>query len=469
MDERRRQLVWESLAVVAVAVVGWIWYCTLASHVDARILQGRADAYSIAVVEQVIFTYVDTGRWAQTIHTTYTDAWTWSEHRPVWIFPSAWLYALDPGPTRLGHIQLAVCALGGLFAYGLGRCVVGGIAGGLAAALVWYGSPSLAVVSTNVFQELVMGMPWLILAAWGLRAKRLGLFALGGVLCLAAREEWIPAVALLGLGQPGGWRPKFKATLASVAVAVAYVVGLSVLDGPLPKSNPMLVLGQAMAGKLEWQRSQEQIDSFYLPFLSPYVLALVAPLSALPGIAALAFQVFTPKWQTGVDAAWRDHIHHFAPVVAFFSLATIDALGGVVRLVRRFWEPRAWPAPWAALAICGLGVGAAWPSWRHLEGLAVATQVMIPRALPEWELVDNVVPKDASVATDAQGSLFIARHVKAYTYDESFRDKLTGDRLAQVDWILLNRSDTAFQAQLLAFPEIEEMGSTPKYILYRLR
>ncbi len=469
MNEKHRSALLHGLAICLVLATGWAWFCTMANQTDARILSGKVDAYSIAVVEQIIYSYATTGTWAQTIHTTYTDAWTWSEHRPLWIFPSAWLYGLSPGPLVLGHIQLGIVALGGLFAFGLGHRVLGGVAGGLAAALMWYGSPSLAVVSINVFQELVFGMPWLMLAAWGLRGGRPILFLVGAFACLAAREEWLPAVALLGLGQPGGFMTRVKATASSVAVAVVYLGLLSAIDGPLPSNNPMLVLGHAIAGKLDWHRTPAQIHDFYVPFLAPYALGVLAPLTALPGVAALVFQVLTPKYQTGVDAGWTEHIHHLAPVIGFFTLATVDALGWMRRLVNARKPAWAKFTSWAVLGIAICGTGATSVNWQRIEGLYPAIRLTHAKPAPEWALVDDNVPPDASIATDTHGSLYIARRLHAYTYDDSFEDKLKGNRLAQVDWILLNKNDTAFKAQLLDQPGIVEVARTPHYLLYRLR
>ena len=210
------------------------------------------------------------------------------------------------------------------------------------------------------------------------------------------------------------------------------------------------------------------VRNFYVPFLQPlHFLALLNPAALLPALGGMFFHLTAPA-HGGVDAHWRGHIHHMAPVALFLVVATIDGIGMLVKASVRAGKWRAY-----LLAIAGLGALATtialarpWMSFLDLKP-QIWPLATIERA-PEWDLAEQI-PVDAVAATDTWASLTIANRRYAYTYDESLRDKLPGAGIEALDWILVNRRDRKWLRAATAASGAEIMGESEDYVLVKLR
>lgn len=466
----------------------WTWFCTLRAVAYTRIAGlATVENYAFAVYDQLIWTYAHTGRWAQTIHFGYVDHWMWSGHRSLLLFPVAALYGLAPGPFTLAQLQIGVVALGAVPAYGLGRRTIAGkglwgeIGGGLLGVLVYLGFPPLAVVALNDYQDLVLGVPFALAAAWAARSGSAVGFAIAAIGACAAREEWIPVVAALGLGVPGGWRARLPWLLGGVVIAAAWTGLLAWLGRDFSGYGNQMV-AQARGLDLHgWHvtRSAADWDRFYRFLLFPVQwLGLLAPGAALPALATVGVHLTTPP-NGGIDTVWTRHVHHVAPTCALLVVATLQGASTVARLVRvraEGWrvlvraEPPATPAwlVWVGVVAVGAAVVANAPPWTTAMGATPRFGLALP-AVPEAPVRALVrqVPPDASVATDTAASLAVSSRRFAYTYDESLRDKAPAKGLRAVDWLIVRDRDTDWiaQAEEAGATRVDDAGG---YVLYRM-
>ncbi len=454
-------------------VAAWVWFCTLSVRSEAQVagLQ-NVENYALAVFCQLFYNFSEHGVWAQTIHFGYVDSWMWSGHR-VGILPLVgWLYGLDPDPIWLCRMQILAVSLGAIPAYGLGRIAIGGIWGGVAGLVLYLGYPPLVAITLQDYQDLVVGMPLLLLAVWQSRRKSTMGFAIAALLACMAREELIPMVVLIGLAVPGSFRQRISWAIRGALVAAAYGGVLWILGQSFSGyDNPMM----SHTGDLfeqwppQWSRSPEEARNFYLPFLQPlHFLAFLNPLALLPAFGGMFFHLTAPG-HGGVDAHWRGHIHHMAPVALFLVVATIDGVGLLVRASRRALR---WRRP--LLILTGLGAAGVtialarpWMSFLDLQPRLWPSDPAVEHA-PEWALAAQI-PAEAVAATDTWASLTIANRRKAYTYDESLRDKLPGAGVEALDWILVRRADPVWLRAATRAQGATIVDETEDYVLVRLK
>ena len=450
----------------------WVWFCTLSVQSQAQVAGlDNVENYALAVFCQLFYGWSEFGSWAQTIHFGYVDSWMWSGHRTGILPLVGWIYGMDPGPEWLCRFQVLMVSLGAIPAYGLGRIAIGRVWGGITGMVLYLGYPPISAIALQDYQDLVVGIPLVLLAVWQSRRKKTWPFIAAALLAMMAREELIPMVVLIGIAVPGSIRQRASWAGKALGVALVYSAVLWVLGQSFSGyDNPMM----SHTGDLflqwppQWSRTTEELNNFYWPFLQPlHFIALLNPLALLPALGGMFFHLTAPS-HGGVDAHWRGHIHHMAPVAIFLVVASIDGVGMLVK-----WSGRAGRWRRALLIIGGLiglgvtiGLARPWMSFLNLQpSLWPSTEV---ERAPEWELAEQI-PPDAIAATDTWASLTIANRRYAYTYDESFRDKLPGKGIEALDWILVNKKDRKWLRAATRRPGAEVMGESDAYVLVKLR
>jgi hypothetical protein len=464
---------WRSRLHWLIPIAGaWLWFCTLSVQSQAQIgALENVENYALAVFCQLFYNWSEHSTWAQTIHFGYVDSWMWSGHRTGMLPLVGWIYGIDPGPEWLCRFQILMVSLGAIPAYGLGRIAIGKTWGGITGMLLYLLYPPIAAIALQDYQDLVVGLPLLLLAVWQSRRKKTWPFVVAALLAMMAREELIPMVVLIGLAVPGSFRQRMAWAGKAAAVAIAYSAVLWILGQSFSGyDNPMM----SHTGDLfmqwppQWSRTPDEFTNFYLPFLQPlHFLALLNPVTLLPALGGLFFHLTAPS-HGGVDAHWRGHIHHMAPVALFLVVATIDGVGLLVRWSRRTgrWRTRLLAAAGAGALLLSIVLARPWMSFLGLSPSLWPT-AEVERA-PEWALAAQI-PTDAVAATDTWASLTIANRRYAYTYDESLRDKLPGAGLEALDWILVNRRDRKWVRAATGAPGAEIKGESRDYVLVKLR
>jgi len=465
-----------------------------------------AGSLSFAVYNQIVWNFSQTGSFQQNIHSFYADDWKWSGHLSPSLFVVGWLYGLAPGPLTLCWIQISAVALGALPAFGLGWRAFGGPLGGVAAMLLYLGYPPLIVLALADYQDLVLGIPFAVAAVHQAWRGRPWAFALALLGVAASREEWILVVPLLGLLAPGGWSNRLTWAARALVVALFYFGALFSLGfqaeavrGPLAPGPGIVVarlgLPTTWSGALErarrilapihyqsregqqedWKRTWlgarrltrtwDDVVHFYLDLGTPvHLVGVFAPTALMPAAAGLAVHLTAPPG-IGVDANWANQVHHLAPVAASVVLA---ALLGSAFCHRRTAGRR---GLWAGLALVALAlvvhVNLVWARRLdlHLRFHPVRHSARPP--VPEWDLVAGL-PPDASLATDTAASLVISSRQLAYTYDDSFRDKVGCRGLRAVDYLLVRKAHAAWVREALSLPGVQRVGETRGYLLLRM-
>lgn len=463
-------------------VGAWILFCTLQAAAVERILSlNVVESYGFAAYEQVIRNQALHGDWGQTIHRGYIPHWMWSGHRSLWLLVAVELYRWAPGPQTLVALQTGIVALGCIPAWGLGQRTVGSIAGGVAGLAIYAFFGPLWALALQDYQDLVLGIPFALAAVWALRERSLLGFAIAGVLCGAAREEWVVTLPVIALAAGGGWRHRLNAMGTALATSGALALVLWWLGrDAVGYETPMQTHAGGMGmGLPPIQRNWTDYQRFYSHFLFPLNFgALLSPLVLAPGAGALLLHLTTPEG-SGIDTQWRGHIHHMAPIAAFLLAAAIDGLGVLSSFVfpapgRPRWKAFlgfrspppttvrrvaavlivfacGWYArPWATPLRLDLR---AWPSTGESE------------ARPEWALL-GTVPDDARIATDPRGALLLVRFRSSWTYGESLDEK-TRTGLGVLDYVLVRRSDSKVMAEVTGFGGTAA-GETPEYVLMKL-
>lgn len=460
----------------------WVLFCTLRAAAFERIRTLQVvESYGFAVYEQLIHNAALHGEFFQTIHRGYIDHWMWSGHRSLLLYVASWLYAGWPEPITLATFQVAMVSLGCLPAFGLGRRVIGGGIGGAIGLMMYAGFPPLWVIALNDYQDVVLGVPFAIATVWALRERSVVGFVLAGFGCAMAREEWALTLPILGFAATGGWRPRLGFAGLGVAVAGVFAAIVWFLGrDAVGYETPMNTQFGAVLGHLPpIQRTWADVDRFYIHFLRPATfVAALAPLTALPAAGAFLVHLTTPNG-SGIDADWRGHIHHMAPIAALLIAASIDGFGAIGAIFWPFrgisrWralaEVRGSPPRWAALALL-VGLGAAF--WVH-DRAWVAMLRLHPTfspilnepvgVVPEWALAESL-PEEAVLGADQAGALLVSGFTRSFTYGESLDEK-SKIGLREFDYCFVNRRDPDVAASAVAFGAVV-VKETRNYQLYR--
>ncbi len=456
----------------------WAWYATVITSFIARIRAlDCVENYGFAVFDQIIYNAATTGHFQQTIHFGYVDDWLWSGHRCLYQFVIPWLYSHDPGPEFLARLQVGVVALGALPAFGLGRRAIAqgdrGLAGALAGVLgmlVYLCFPALMALARADYQDLLLGVPFMLAAIHQSRRESSVGFLLAGFAACAAREEWAMMLPLVGLSFPGRLKQRAGWCLRGLGVSLVYAAFVAYLGRNHQGYDNQTAshLGGVFLEGVRFTRSWTDVERFYLGFLQPVQgLAVLAPLTTIPAAGALFFHLTAPS-QGGIDTQWSGHIHHMAPVATFLIAGCIDAMGVLEAGIRRL--PRFRGA--VRVVLLGLAGGwvvrkmTLWLAFLHITPtLTTPTELNPPRA-PEWALAAQV-PAGATVATDTHASLTLSSRTGSYTYSESLADKTRGRGLDVVEYAMIRNTDSSWVGGAVN-AGATVVGSTATYTLYKM-
>ncbi len=424
-----------AVAAALAAGVGAValgWWATATSTADARIAALlTVEPYAMAVHEQLASNFAHHGRFFQTIHRGYDDAWTWSGHRAATFPVAAFLYGLGDSPFWLARIQVGGVLLGAVPAALLGRRALGRAAGLAMGALVYLLCPAVMALALQDYQDLVFALPALVFAAWAFSTGRVGLAVLGAGVAVLPREECIPLAVAMAVVAPLprregrlAWPPWFKRVFLAAAVAGGWAWALDRFF-PVGQGHdvPMMSTLADLAGLhgpvfLDgWPR----LGDFYLLLFVPFgAFALLAPGSLLVALGLVLVHMTVPAGH-GVDRSWTGHAHHLAPAAAFAVVAAIVGLGRAGRLLARVPGGR-------GLALLGAAGLLAWAlrwdaAWGRQVNLVLSFRTRAPAWWhPGWRLAERL-PDDAVPAVPKDLSLTVSHRSVAYTYDESLADK----------------------------------------------
>ena len=470
----RRWVFWACLA--GVVLLGLVFVGVGCSTSWARIAVLRTvEPYGLAVHQQLLFNFADSGSFFQTIHTGYDDAWTWSGHRAATLPLVGILYGLAPSPFFLTAIAIGLVALGVVPAAALGRRALRHPAGMLAGALLYLGCPAVMGLALQDYQDLVFALPLLLCTLWAMRAQQPWMVAIGALLGCLPREECLPLVVAAAIVSIDlSWeRPWLRwARNVGIAVAVALVYGLLLaLVFPVGEHGYEVPVGNAFGGFVDPSQRLElfglrSIGSFYGLIWAPLgLVGLAAPVTALPGLVLLLLHMTVP-WGLGVDRVWGGHAHHVAPMVPFFVCA---AILGAARVLRGSAHPRLGSAgrvlPWV-LAAGALGY-LAWfdLTWARRANLVLRPWPSQPQLWhPAWVLVP-LLPVDAAPIVPLEVSLAVSDRARSYTFSESLLDKAPGRGLGAGTHLIVHRDNALVRSWGEAMPGAVLVAESEPFLL----
>ncbi len=445
-------MVW---AWLFVAIMAWFWWSTAVSTSTARIAALQTvEASAFAVHEQLVRNFAETGRFFQTIHKGYDDAWTWSGHRALTLIFAGWVWPLAPSAFGLARLLVVCTLLGGIPAALVGRRAAGGAPVGLVlGGLAWYGSPVVMAMALQDYQDLAFAAPALVFAWWAMGSRAWILVPIGTFIGLSPREECVPmALAVAVLAAPGTTKRPFVRRLVNISLAAVVVGGYGMWAEryfPLRGSGHDMPLVNAVRGVTGGTTPYVFLDGwpywhdFYADLLLPFgVLAVLGPEALLPAAGLVLLHMTVPVGH-GVDRAWQGHAHHMAPAAAFMVLAMTL---GAARLYR-FGEAtlfRGHRGVWAGVLCAGLAVVVAQEvvAFSSAQNIRLTFAPARPAFLhPAWTLADSL-PPDAVPISSKDVSPVIASWERSFTYDESLDSKAEHQGLGAGTHLLVDSRDS---------------------------
>jgi len=462
--------------VAGVVLLSVLFFGVACSTSWARIaVLNTVEPYGLAVHQQLLFNFADSGTWFQTIHRGYVDSWAWSGHRAATLPVVGLIYGLAPSPFFLTAIAIAAVTAGVVPASGLGWQALKHPAGMLLGAVLYLGCPAVLGLALQDYQDLVFALPLLLCTLWAMRARAWWLVAIGALAGCLPREECIPLViAAAAVSFDPRWERRWvrwgRNLAIAVAVAAAYTALLALVF-PVGEHGYDVPVGNAFGGFLDPNQRLElfglqSLGSFYGLMWAPLGFAgLLAPLSALPGVALLLLHMTVP-WGLGVDRVWGGHAHHVAPMVPFFVCA---AVLGAARLLQLARHPRLGAAgrvlPWVLVAV-GLGWGAVFDlGWAQRSNLVIRPLPAYPDLWhPAWQLV-GALPDSAVPIVPLEVSLVVSERPRSYTFSESLLDKAPQHGLAAGTHLIVHRDNTVVVDWGMAMPGAAVIGEAEPYLL----
>ncbi len=470
----RRWVLWACLVVVALLAVAFFGVACSTSWARIALLH-TVEPYALAVHQQLLYNFADSGSFSQTIHTGYDDAWTWSGHRAATLPLVGLIYGLVPSPFFLTAIVIGAVTLGVIPAAGLGAKALRHPLGMVVGALVYLGCPAVMGLALQDYQDLVFALPFLLVTLWALRARRPWWVLLGALLGCLPREECIPVVVAAALisfdprwERP--WRRWARNLGLAGGVALAYGLALALLF-PVHATSHDMPMAASLGSWVDPQQQlrlfgMERLESFYALAWAPVgLVGLLAPLVLLPGLGLMLMHMTVP-WGHGVDRYWSGHVHHLAPMVPFFVAAAI--LGGA-RLLRLARHPRLGRAgvalPWAVAGAL-LAYGLWWNMvWATGFNLVLSPLPRWPEHWhPAWGLV-GPLPPDAVPIVPLDASLAVSARARSYTFSESLQDKAPGLGLGAGTHLLVHQDNSAVLAWGQAMPGARVVARADPYLL----
>ncbi len=472
------------LSALLLALAVMLFLGTALSTQAARLAVLRTvEPYAWAVQEQLAYNHGVEGVWKQLIHSGYDDTWTWSGHYAGTLVVVSWLYALSPSAMWMATLMMVAIALGAVPAALIGRRALRSDWGLLAGGLLYLGAPAVMATALQDYQDLCFALPALMFTLWCMQARHPAWALVGAAVGVLPREECIPLVvacALVTLRPPALAGARWKRWLSNVGAAVlvagAYT-GFTQLAYPLatqpgqghdtPLVNALLTVFSIDG--LERLPGLTAISGFYDLTWAPLgLLALLSPVTALPGVALILMHMTVPPGH-GVDRAWSGHAHHLAPVLPFLLAATIQGTGRLLRLLAGL-RPPAFPAAGRLLALCLALVGAAYAgwwakAWGDSFNLVWSAWPRDPAYRhPVWQLVEQL-PDDAVPVVSVQHAVAVSDRPASYTYEESVLDKARFQGLALASHMIVHQQVSDAVAWAMAMPDAQVLAELDGYKL----
>ncbi len=475
-----RERRWDSLLPwLAIAVLAWLWWATASSTALARVAALQTvEPYAFAVHDQLVRNFAFDGKFFQTVHKGYDDAWTWSGHRALTLIGAGWLYRLDPSAFGLSRLMVAAYLAGVVPAALIGRHVTRGAAvGAWVGAVAYLGSPVVMALSLQDYQDLCFAAPALVFCWWAMLSGRFVWAPLGTFVGMAPREECIPmAVGIAVLAIPMAWSGKVRwgrwvwNIVAALAVAGIYVWWAETYF-PVSGGGHDMPLANAVKGVTGGTNRDIFLDGwpfwseFYVDLLLPFGLVAVLGVEGILPAAALVVLHMSVPVGHGVDRSWSGHAHHMAPAMAFITVATTLAFGRLVRWTsprsgsRRFRWHLAWAVGLAALAFAG------WKPFAEEQNFRVGRSVQSPEWVhPVWRLA-RMLPEDAIPIASKDVAPAISSFSRSFTYDGSLSSKAKMEGLAAGTHALVDTRQDAVVKWVMAMRDAKVVARDEPYIL----
>ena len=262
-------------------------------------------------------------------------------------------------------------------------------------------TPFLLPLAANDFRELQLGIPFFIVAAYGVRARRIPLAILGVAGLLACRQEFALAVASLAILPPRAPqsildRQRWAASLWFAGLAWVLVVFFGYLVVQNGWGTPAEYLGQFIRPRPAlWQFLLTALEIWILGLGAWAPLALASPrafLLSLPWLWSLA----GGRWGMHLLAttSWH-HVRYAGPFVATSLAAGILGGARLWRFASLLPNPNAWRAAATILAVTAT-------VWARQNIESRLDAVPAPFSQTEvsqiWNAISKVGPNDAVLA-----------------------------------------------------------------------
>lgn len=502
----RPAALWRASSLAALVVAAGVFWGSANSTAAARTAGlWNVEPLAMAVHEQLLYNRTFHGTWEQSLHRGYDDSWAWSGHRSGTFLLVRLLYALDPSPNWLAGLQILGVLLGVVPSALLGRAALRHEAGLALGGLLYLAAPVTLALALQDYQDLVFALPALLwaryafgVAGWGWRGVAVALS--GAVVGLLPREE-SALLTVLVAATAGGygvlrWRHRLALQARNTVVAAALVVGtILLLDAvdPVARTSgsqggydvPLLHASfDFFRGLVAFAWPGFQRPWFYALLLAPAgPLALLAPLTLVPGLVVVVFHASIPAGM-GIDRSWLAHAHHLAPAWALILAAQIEGLGTALRWLfadraqltqpmRRFI--RRWGVPTEThrrrigvgllvVVAAAQGAGLGWFCW--WAGVIPSLAPRTPRDFhPAWTLAERI-PADAVPVVFDDAALTVSRRRVAFSLLDSLSEESGGRGLGAASHALVDLRDGEVVAWVEAMPGAHRVATEELFALY---
>ena len=425
----------------------------------------------------------------------YYNQWAWSlvegdgllTVRPLASFgeegPAAWkmnylapirylilpFYAIEPGPKTLLVLHGLIFWTVVPATFGLVRFESRSAAAGLWAIGLVAATPLLWALAVNDFRELQLALPFAVCGYWGVRARRIGLTALGIGGLLACRQEFALLVASLSVLPPAvpegiASRRRWATVLAWVGVGwflVGYLGYLRLMIGSTAPGFYLKEFGGPRPGVLEMGLTAVIFLvagmaswSFWMGF------APRSALLALPWIYSLA----AGRWayrQLGSEQ-WH-HVRYAAPMAATVLAAGLIGFGRAWRLG---WRSRLGRPILAALVLGAIGLQVAGLAMLKAKFAAIPETITEAEARDLWDQIRQVGPDDGVLAHyEVTAPLSSRRLLWSYVLDANKPRGYPTRLEPSIRWAFLKRGD--LPPNVLTDQGFEVVHRGPRFEIYR--
>lgn len=419
---------WVPLFICVVAIV--FFWSTAVSTSWARISALQTiEGYAMAVHEQLMLQFFETGSFSQTIHKGYDDAWTWSGHRSLTLPIMAQIYGLSPSPVWLSIIMITFVTLGCIATGGLAKKILANNWGWPLGVLIYLGCPASMALALQDYQDLIFALPAITFCCWMMSMNRWYWTLIGVCIGIMPREECVPIViAVAGVMIPfKNYRPQWKPWLLNITIAASIAFGyvswaesaypIATSGHDMPLENALRSLGHQQIFLEGWLYKTRFYSLIWIPIGT---IAILSPFVAAPALALSVLHMTVPEGH-GVDRSWSGHCHHMAPAVAFAVCATTIGAARFMNILKR-WPLRQVSIPIVA-AISFIWMSWWWHSWSGYYNLRTGFLPTEPEwKHPVWNLIEQLDKSDIPIVS--KNTALAASHFpKSYTFDESLYQK----------------------------------------------